>query len=271
MTAASPASFTELLDWVCTIQQIPAPTFHEEQRAAYMLAEFERVGMPHVEQDAAGNVLARWPGESGKCLVVSAHLDTVHGGLAALPLERTDSRLTGPSVADNSTGLAVLLALARHLVGSRTRYPGDVWLAANVGEEGLGNLIGMHALVDRFGKQARAYLVLEGLGLGQVCHRGLGVKRLQVTAETAGGHSWVDYGTPSAIHELAKIAARLDGLPCAAPALEFEYRGNPRRHLHQYYRSQAYFQLDLRAEDQKTLLKVSDKVMTAIQLQEARA
>jgi len=270
MTAASPASFTELLDWVCTIQQIPAPTFHEEQRAAYMLAEFERVGMPHVEQDAAGNVLARWPGESGKCLVVSAHLDTVHGGLAALPLERTDSRLTGPSVADNSTGLAVLLALARHLVGSRTRYPGDVWLAANVGEEGLGNLIGMHALVDRFGKQARAYLVLEGLGLGQVCHRGLGVKRLQVTAETAGGHSWVDYGTPSAIHELAKIAARLDGLPLPQ---------RPRSSLNigvihggtsiNTIASQAYFQLDLRAEDQKTLLKVSDKVMTAIQLQEA--
>lgn len=266
MTAVAPDAFAELLDWVCAVQQVPAPTFHEGRRAAYLQAEFERLGMPQVERDDAGNVLARWPGGGEKCLVVSAHLDTVHSSQAELPLDRTESRITGPGVADNSTGLAVLLALARHLVTSRPVFPGDIWLAANVGEEGLGNLAGMRALVDRLGGQARAYVVLEGLGLGQVCHRGLGVKRLQVTADTAGGHSWVDYGTPSAIHELVKIAARLDGLPLPQ---------RPRSSLNigvihggtsiNTIASRAYFQLDLRAEDQKTLLKLSDKVMAAIQ------
>ena len=83
---------------------------------------------------------------------------------------------------------------------------------ANVGEEGLGNLGGMKAVVDRFGAEVRAYLVLEGLALGNVYHRAVGVKRYRVTARTAGGHSWSDYGQPSAVHELANLVVGLSSL-----------------------------------------------------------
>jgi hypothetical protein len=36
----------------------------------------------------------------------------------------------------------------------------DIWLAANVGEEGLGNLRGMLAVVERFKDQPKAYTIL---------------------------------------------------------------------------------------------------------------
>lgn len=261
MTRLSPAQLDDFVNWVCAIQQIPAPTFQEAARAAFMLGEFNRLGLSHAGMDSAGNVLACWPGGTGKCLVVSAHLDTVHRDLAALPLERGASRITGPGIADNSSGLAGLLTLAKHLAVTRPRYPGDIWLAANVGEEGLGNLAGMRALVERFRDHACAYLVVEGLGLGQVCHRGLGVNRLQVSAETAGGHSWMDFGTPSAIHELAKIASELADLPLPV---------QPRSSLNigviqggtsiNTIASLAHFQLDLRSEDQDSLLQLSDRV-----------
>ena len=68
-------------------------------------------------------------------------------------------------------------------------------------------------MVGRFGEQALAYLVLEGMALGQVYHRGLGVRRYRITVRTAGGHSWVDYGRPSAVHELAAIINHLTALP----------------------------------------------------------
>jgi di/tripeptidase len=38
------------------------------------------------------------------------------------------------------------------------------------------------------------------------------VQRYRISAHTAGGHSWVDYGYPSAIHELAGLITRLDAL-----------------------------------------------------------
>jgi tripeptide aminopeptidase len=37
----------------------------------------------------------------------------------------------------------------------------------------------------------------------------VGVERYRVRANTHGGHSWVDYGSPSAIHELTALATRL--------------------------------------------------------------
>ena len=98
----------------------------------------------------------------------------------------------------------------------RVRARGDVWFVANVAEEGLGDLRGMKAVVDRFGNDVHAYLVLEGLALGHVYHRAVGVKRYRVTARTAGGHSWSDYGHPSAIHELAKLIVGLTSLELAS-------------------------------------------------------
>jgi hypothetical protein len=87
--------------------------------------------------------------------------------------------------------------LPQHQVPSTiSSLGGDLWLVANVSEEGLGNLTGMKAVVDRFGRDVLAYIILEGMSLGQIYHRGLGVRRYRISVHTPGGHSWVDYGTP---------------------------------------------------------------------------
>src|SRR5215212_682466 len=97
----------------------------------------------------------------------------------------------------------------RNKFGNHARRRQNLGFVANVGEEGLGDLRGMKAVVDRFGANVQAYLVLEGLALGHVYHRAVGVKRYRVTARTAGGHSWSDYGQPSAVHELARLIVAL--------------------------------------------------------------
>jgi acetylornithine deacetylase/succinyl-diaminopimelate desuccinylase-like protein len=91
--------------------------------------------------------------------------------------------------------------------------PGDLWLVANVCEEGLGDLRGMRAVVERFGADVRAYLVIEGLSLGYIQHRALGVQRYRISAKTTGGHSWSDYGRPSALHELSALVTQLTKMP----------------------------------------------------------
>jgi di/tripeptidase len=98
----------------------------------------------------------------------------------------------------------------------RVVLPGDLWLVGNVGEEGLGDLRGMRAVVARFGDQPLAYIILEGMALGQIYHRGLAVRRYRITARTGGGHSWVDFGKPSAVHELARLVTRLADLTLPA-------------------------------------------------------
>src|SRR6185295_9463487 len=145
------------------------------------------------------------------------------------------------------------------------QLPGDVWFVANVCEEGLGDLRGMKAVVDRFGGEVHAYLVLEGLALGHVYHRAVGVKRYRVTARTSGGHSWSDYGQPSAIHELARLLGAL-----ASPELP----SHPRTTMNvgrssggtsvNVIASEASFDLDLRSEGQESLtalISAADKLI----------
>lgn len=203
-----------LVDITIQIQQIPAPTFQEQQRAIFVRDLFEAEGLADVEIDETGNVYARLPGsEAAQPLVVSAHLDTVFPAGTDLTVRRGSDRLYGPAIGDNSLGLAGLFGLLWALKEGAAALPGDLWLVANVGEEGLGDLCGMRAVVDRFSNRARAYIILEGMAFGQIYTRGLGVKRYRIECTTTGGHSWVDYGRPSAIHELAVLVSRLTTLP----------------------------------------------------------
>lgn len=196
-------------------------------------------------------------------VVVSAHIDTVFPLVTDLAVKRMEDRITGPGIGDNSLGVAGLFGLLWKLGRRTVPLPGDLWLVANVGEEGLGDLRGMRAIVDRFGSQPLAYIVVEGMALGQVYHRGLGVRRYQISVQTAGGHSWVDYGSPSAIHELARLADSIASL---------QLPQSPRTTLNVGVISggvsvntiapEAHLELDLRSEGSQALEDLASQVQT---------
>ncbi len=255
------------MDWVervltlaLAVQQIPAPTFHEEQRAAFVRQRWEAEGVA-VEQDEVGNVYAHLPGRGeAPPVVVSAHLDTVFPLETDLTVRHEGDRWYGPGLGDNSLGVAALFGLYWRL-RHEGPLPGDLWLVADVGEEGLGDLRGMRAVVDRFGGEVAAYIVLEGLGLGQVYHRALGVRRYRLTVRTAGGHAWADFGRPSAVHEAAWLVAQLSRLPLPL---------NPRTTLNvgrlvggvsvNTIAPEAWLEVDLRSEDPGTLAQLARQV-----------
>ncbi len=249
-----------LLDLAVQIQQIPAPTFQEQARARYLQAAWKALGL-HTEQDEAGNVYALLRGGAGQAVVLSAHLDTVFPPDTPLDIHRTEERLAAPGIGDNSLGLAALVEVARAAVEGRLSLAGEVWLVANVGEEGLGNLRGMRSAVERFQGAPRAYLVLEGMALGMIYHRALSVQRYRITARTEGGHSWADYGRPSAIHELARLAAQLDALALPrTPRTSLNvgvFRGGVSINT---IAPQAHLELDLRSESPEMLQWLSRQV-----------
>ena len=256
-----------LLDLTIQIQQIPAPSFAEAQRAHFVKDLFEAEGLQDISVDAVDNVYACLPGGgNGKPLIISAHLDTVFPLETDLTISRKKGRIIGAGIGDNSLGVAALFGLLWLLREREQSLPGDVWLVANVCEEGLGDLRGMRAVVDRFGKHVQAYLVIEGMSLGYVQHRALGVQRYRVTAKTAGGHSWSDYGQPSAIHELSKLVTQLTALPIPV---------NPRTTMNvgrmgggtsiNAIASEAWLELDLRSESVQVLTEMTGAVEQLIE------
>ena len=201
----------DLLEETLTIQAIPAPTFAEQERAAYVERRFQALGLADVVQDDLGNVYGRTPGDnpSAPALLISAHLDTVFPAETDLTARREETRIYGPGVGDNSLGLAAMIALAEQISRRRLVPPVDIRWVATVREEGLGNLDGMRRACDRLGGQIGLAIVLEGMGLGRVYHAGLGVRRLRVVVKGPGGHSWLHNGRPSAIHHLLRMGAAL--------------------------------------------------------------
>jgi tripeptide aminopeptidase len=95
---------------------------------------------------------------------------------------------------------------------------------------------------------------LEGMALGHIYQRAVGVKRYKLSVQTKGGHSWSDYGQPSAINELSKLVVQLTSL---------ELPQGPRTTLNvgrigggtsiNVIAPEAWLELDLRSEGQAAL------------------
>jgi acetylornithine deacetylase/succinyl-diaminopimelate desuccinylase-like protein len=201
------------LNQIIAIQQIPAPTFEEEQRAGYMEGCFQSIGLTEVSRGSLNNVYGCSRGSAGGLppLIISAHLDTVFPKETDLTVKRDGSLVYGPGIGDNCTGLAGLLLIARALNDHQISHAADIFFVANVGEEGLGDLRGMRAVVERFGGEA-TYVVVEGGLFGELTHQAIGVRRYHIEVSAPGGHSWGGFGAPSAIHVLGHLIVAIDGL-----------------------------------------------------------
>lgn len=252
-----------LLDLAMEIQQISAPTFAEGPRAEFVRDLFTKENLEDVSMDSLGNVFARLPGKQKKAnpLIVSAHTDTVFPAGTKLQIREEAGKVFGPGIGDNSIGVAALFGILREIRGRKIELKHDVWFVANVGEEGLGDLRGMRGVVERFGADVIGYLILEGLALGHIYHRAIGVRRYRITAKTRGGHSWSDYGNPSAVHELASMVTQLT---------QIRLPREPRTTMNvgtiqggtgvNVLAAEAKCELDLRSEDPAVLAKLVSQV-----------
>jgi acetylornithine deacetylase/succinyl-diaminopimelate desuccinylase-like protein len=144
--------------------------------------------------------------------MISAHTDTVFPADTDLTPRHEPDRIFGPGLGDNSLGAAALLALLDTFHHHDFRPACDVWLVANSREEGLGDLGGMRQVWRRLGPRLGAAIVIEGMALGRVYHAAVAVRRLRITCHAPGGHSWLHFGRPSAIHGLIELGAQIIAL-----------------------------------------------------------
>ncbi len=200
-------STEDLVRELTGVCRIPAPTFHEGSRAAFVAERMRRLGLADVRTDALHNVTGRLRlGGPRPRLLVVAHLDTVFPSETDVTVHRLNGRLHAPGVGDNAAGTGCMLHVASQL--SSLALPGEVIFAASVGEEGNGNLRGMRELMQRYGQQLDGVIAVDGR-LGGVVTQAVGSRRYQIQVRGPGGHSWGDFGRPSAVHELARIVSRL--------------------------------------------------------------
>lgn len=192
-------------EWV-HITEIPAPSGHEQERAAYVRAELEKLGLA-VVIDSIGNIIARRPGAGGgETVVYAAHLDTVHPLGTDVSVRREGDVLHAPGVFDNSASVANMLAIARAMHEAGVQTQGDMIFIGTVQEET--GLIGMDHWLEANPDVADVLIALDG-GLPHVNYGALGIFWSRYHFQGAGSHTNTSAGKPHPARALAEAIRRI--------------------------------------------------------------
>jgi len=205
------------LDQQARICEIPAPPFKEASRAQAVRERFAALGLENVRVDELGNVIGERRGRrQSPTLVLAAHLDTVFPEGTPVTVTRNGNLLKGPGIGDDCRGLAVLFATAEALGRAHVVTEGSIIFAADVGEEGLGNLRGVRALLEGELKGRATHFISVDASGYDLINREIGSHRYRVTYHGPGGHSYWAFGLPSAIHGLGRAIDRIANLKVPA-------------------------------------------------------
>ncbi|HSF30018.1 MAG TPA: M20/M25/M40 family metallo-hydrolase [Candidatus Tectomicrobia bacterium] len=206
------AHHEELVQLIIRLCEIASPTFAEGPRARAVAEELRALGLQDVHVDGMNNVIGILPGrEPGPTFLLDAHTDTVFPAGTDVRVRREDGKLKAPGVGDDTANLACGLFLLRLVRDSGLPVPGTLIFSGTAGEEGLGDLCGIKAVMKELDGRVDYVLALDGQ-LGRICNQGVGSHRYKLTVKAQGGHSWADFGAPSAIHALGAVIARISAL-----------------------------------------------------------
>ncbi|WP_462409578.1 M20/M25/M40 family metallo-hydrolase [Neobacillus sp. Marseille-QA0830] len=194
------------------LTEIPSPTYHEQERGLDYQKRLVEYGLQNVQIDKQGNVLGVRPGSgNGPRLVVTGHLDTVFPEGTDVKAKRKDEKVFAPGISDDGRGLASVLTLLRAIEKAGIHTIGDIVFGATVGEEGLGDLNGVKALFEN-NKNIDGFISIEPGDPERITYLATGSRRYLITFNGPGGHSFSDFGTPSAIHALGRAIAKISDI-----------------------------------------------------------
>ncbi|MDR3192552.1 MAG: M20/M25/M40 family metallo-hydrolase [Treponema sp.] len=197
----------EALKLLETLAKIPAPSNHEEKRAAFVRDWLAAQGAEGVFIDKACNVI--YPisrAGSGRLDVFMAHMDVVFPDTEELPVRIEGGKIMAPGIGDDTANLAALLLAAKYLALKKIKPPEGkgLLLVANSGEEGLGNLRGSRQICLDYGERIGEFVSFDGT-FDEICYKAVGSRRYRVKVLTEGGHSYMDFGNRNAIMYLASM------------------------------------------------------------------
>jgi len=204
-------------EWI-RLTEIPAPPFKEMQRARAYLELMRQYGLSDVHMDEEGNVIGLRKGAGGPLIAVSAHLDTVFPEGTDVKVKRDGNKLLAPGIADDTRGLAVMLALIRALDTAKIETTSDILFVASVGEEGLGDLRGMKHLFLKgpYKDKIKTFVGLDGGMPARVTTTSLGSRRYRLMFTGPGGHSYGAFGTVNPMYAMGQFLVEFGAIKVPA-------------------------------------------------------
>jgi len=194
--------------------EIPSPTFGEKDRIRLVMDRFRENGLEEPTLDEFGNASGIIAGSSGEsAILVTAHADCVFSAETRHVLEVGSDHITGPGIADNSIGLAAVVALPKLLEHLNIKLKEDLILLANVKSLGRANLEGARGFLDTMCRPVKAGVCVEGASQGRLSYSGLGALRGEITINIPKDYDWSGFGAAGAISHLNRLINQLMEIP----------------------------------------------------------
>lgn len=196
------------------ISEIPAPTFHEQPRADFLIQRFSEAGLLNPSTDEQSNALGILQGEQDdSAILMVAHLDTLHSGKIDHTVTVKPDGISGPGIADNSLGLAATISLPRILNLLDIQLQSNLILMGASRSLGRGNLEGLRFFLSNNELPIKAGICVEGARLGRLNYRSIGMLRGDVICSVPDEYDWTQFGARGAIGILNDVINKIYSIP----------------------------------------------------------
>jgi acetylornithine deacetylase/succinyl-diaminopimelate desuccinylase-like protein len=204
-------------EWIY-LTEIPAPSGQEAKRAEYLCRIFKETGLDEAYIDDSGNVVGIWLGtETGKKIVIPAHMDTVFKGVTEIKVKREGGLLKAPGICDDTASLINLLWSIRALKQAEF-IPVNTYYFLGTVEEEVG-FVGMREFLANTKEIFDMVIALDG-DLGQVSYGALGFGGGELVFRGPGAHTMQSRGIPNPNLAAAKAIERIYAIELPAEPIE---------------------------------------------------
>lgn len=196
------------------ISEIPAPTFSEQRRVEFILNRMTEYGVQNTSTDEVDNALGVLPGTSGeKNILIVAHLDTHVEKTIDHTITVQTNRVTGPGVADNGMGLAIMTSLPAVLEFLDIKLESNLILMGSSRSLGRGDIEGLRFFLSNTGLPLSAGICVEGVKLGRISYTSIGMIRCEISYSVPDEYDWTQFGAVGSIVVINDVINHLLEIP----------------------------------------------------------
>lgn len=257
-----------LAEWI-GLTEINAPSGRERERAEAVRRLLESCKLDRVFYDSKGNLIALRKGTgTGKAVVFDAHLDTVFQEGLKIKAEVRDGKVFAPGIGDDTRNVEAVLASIRALDAAGIRTKADLMFVFTVEEEtsfgGAKHFIAENK--DRIGQ----YVALDG-GYEGLTYGGIGINWYKHHFIGPGGHTTSKSPPYSASLPAARAIERIYALELPRdPAVHMNIGMLGGAEVVNAKAADAWFTVDLRSTDQKSIDDFERRIAAIVQEEAAR-
>jgi len=247
-----------LSEWI-QLTEINAPSGKERERAENIRRSLEPLHLNKIYYDAKGNLIdvRKGLGQS-RAVVIDAHLDTVFKEGLKIKAQVRDGKVFAPGIGDDTRNLEAVLASIRALDEAGIKTVADLIFVFTVEEET--SMDGARQFIAENKDRIGSYVALDG-GYEGLTYGGIGINWYKHHFIGPGGHTRSSTPPYSATLPLGRAISRIYQMELPKqPVVNLNIGMLGGSQVVNAKADDAWFTVDLRSTDQKTIDEYEAKI-----------